>query len=98
MALDEGSASALGGAKDNDELRKRRFEDLPNQNRFFEMKQQRDAQRLEYIRLGVLPDPDKAQDLSAAKSLTGTCMEMCPEFERVEREFQNEGDALEMVS
>lgn len=92
------TSNALGGSKDNDEHRKSRFENLPKQNRFFELKHQRDAQRLEYIRQGILPDPDKAQDLSAAKSLLGTCLEMCPEFEREEREFQNEGDALEMVS
>lgn len=91
-------SNALGGSKDNDDHRKSRFENLPKQNRFFELKHQRDAQRLLYIRQGILPDPDKAQDLSAAKSLLGTCLEMCPEFEREEREFQNEGDTLEMVS
>lgn len=96
-ATSAGRIDGLGGPKDGDEVRKKRFEALPAQNRFFQMKQQRDGARLEYIRQGVLPDPDKAQDLSAAKSLLGTCMEMCPEFEREEREFQNEGDALEMV-
>jgi hypothetical protein len=86
-----------GGSKNADDNRKRRFEDLPKQNRFFEMKNKRDALRLKYIQQGILPDPDKAQDLSAAKSLLGTCMEMCSEYEREEREFQNEGDGLEMV-
>ncbi|UZJ54812.1 hypothetical protein CBS101457_004132 [Exobasidium rhododendri] len=90
------SKNALGGPSDNDETRKRRFEDLPKQNRFFEMKHQRDALRLKYIEQGILPDPDKAQDLSAAKSLLGICMEMCSDYEREEREFQNEGDGLEM--
>ena len=96
-AMSAGRTDGLVGPENGDEVRKRRFEALPAQNRFFQMKQQRDGARLEYIRQGVLPDPDKAQDLSAAKSLLGTCMEMCPEFEREEREFQNEGDALEMV-
>ncbi|PWN87546.1 hypothetical protein FA10DRAFT_269500 [Acaromyces ingoldii] len=88
--------NALGGSAKDDEERKKRFENLPSQNRFFELKSSRDALRARYIREGLLPDPDKPQDLSAAQSLRGTCQDMCPDFEREEREFQNEGDALEM--
>lgn len=90
--------NALGGKRQDGEERKKRFEDLPKQNRFFEMRTQRDALRSKYIDEGLLPDPDKPLDLSAAKTFKGTCMQMCPEFEREEREFQNEGDILEMVS
>lgn len=92
------STNALGGSKEVDEDRRKRFENLPKQNRFFEMRAERESLRTRYIASGVLPDPDKPQDLAAAKTFTGACTEMCPEFEREEREFQNEGDPLEMVS
>lgn len=88
--------NALGGNSKSDQDRKNRFENLPKQNRFFEMRTQRETLRAKYIRQGILPDPEKPTDLTEAKALTGTCMEMCPEFEREEREFQNEGDTLEM--
>ncbi|MCO5583323.1 hypothetical protein L7F22_037233 [Adiantum nelumboides] len=93
---DDGQLNALGGNKESDQDRKHRFENLPKQNRFFEMRSQRETLRAKYIREGILPDPEKPTDLTEAKTLTGTCMEMCPDFEREEREFQNEGDTLEM--
>ncbi len=44
----------------------------------------------------MLPDPDKPTDLALAVKLVGTCQDMCPEFEREEREFQKELDPLEL--
>lgn len=35
--------------------------------------------------------------LAEAVSLKGSCMDMCPAFEREEREYQNNVDPLEMV-
>lgn len=93
---EEVQLNALGGSKESEQDRKNRFENLPKQNRFFEMRAQREIVRAKYIREGILPDPEKPTDLTEAKTLTGTCMEMCPDFEREEREFQNEGDTLEM--
>lgn len=85
------------GAEDEDELRKKRFEDAPKVgNRFLEMKGGREALRNAYIKSGVLPDPDKPTDLALAVKLVGTCQDMCPEFEREEREFQKELDPLEV--
>lgn len=82
---------------DEDELRKKRFEDAPKVgNRFLEMKGGREALRNAYIKSGVLPDPDKPTDLALAVKLVGTCQDMCPEFEREEREFQKELDPLEL--
>ncbi|KAE8270401.1 hypothetical protein A4X09_0g1932 [Tilletia walkeri] len=66
------------------------------ENRFFEMKAERDELRKRYIREGILPDPLKPQQLSEAAELRGTCMRMCPEFECHEREFQKELDRLEL--
>ncbi|CAD6928435.1 unnamed protein product [Tilletia controversa] len=66
------------------------------ENRFFEMKAERDELRKRYIREGILPDPLKPQQLSEAAELRGTCVLMCPEFECHEREFQKELDKLEL--
>ncbi|GAC93796.1 hypothetical protein PHSY_001361 [Pseudozyma hubeiensis SY62] len=91
------SGTGMNGTEDEDELRKKRFEDAPKVgNRFLEMKGGREALRNAYIKSGVLPDPDKPTDLALAVKLVGTCQDMCPEFEREEREFQKELDPLEM--
>ncbi|KAJ1573899.1 hypothetical protein NDA12_000117 [Ustilago hordei] len=91
------ASDATKGMEDEDELRKKRFEDAPKQgNRFLEMKGGREALRNAYIKSGVLPDPDKPTDLALAVKLVGTCQDMCPEFEREEREFQKELDPLEV--
>ena len=61
------------GAEDEDELRKKRFEEAPKVgNRFLEMKGGREALRNAYIKSGVLPDPDKPTDLALAVKLVGT--------------------------
>lgn len=92
-------ASATSEAVDTDggeDSRKKRFARPAGSNRFLEMKAQRPLLRQKYIDQGILPDPEKPQQLSAATRFTGSCMEMCPEFEREEREFQGEGDELEV--
>ncbi|KAK0530523.1 actin cytoskeleton and mitosis protein [Tilletia horrida] len=68
----------------------------PEENRFMEMKNERDELRKKYIREGILPDPLKPQQLSEAVKLKGTCMRMCSEFECHEREFQKELDRWEL--
>lgn len=93
-----GSSSPIsysGEAKD-DEDRRKRFQATSHENRFLEMKAQRSGLRGKYIASGVIPDPEKPQQLSDATKLRGTCMEMCPAFEREERQFQGEGDELEV--
>ena len=54
--------------------------------RLAELKTMRAQQRADYIAAGVLPDPDRPGALSEAAQLRGTCMDMCPEYERLERE------------
>lgn len=91
------ASDAAKASEDEDELRKKRFEDAPKQgNRFLDLKGGREALRNAYIKSGVLPDPDKPTDLALAVKLVGTCQDMCPEFEREEREFQKELDPLEV--
>lgn len=64
--------------------------------RLAELKTMRAQQRADYIAAGVLPDPDRPGALSEAAQLRGTCMDMCPEYERLEREAQKELDRLEV--
>ncbi|KAI5476293.1 nuclear export factor [Pseudohyphozyma bogoriensis] len=83
---------ALG---EDSESRKKRFESSMSNNRFMEMKPLREQQRQQAIKDGILPDPTKPRRLDEAMDFVGTCDEMCPEFEREEREYQNNVDLLE---
>jgi len=61
------------------------------------LKPLREEQRLKAIKQGLIPDPSKPMRLDQATDFEGTCEEMCPEWEREEREYQNNVDPLERV-
>ena len=63
-----------------------------------QLKQKREAERIKAIRDGFLADPEKKTSLDKAITPVGTCTEMCPEFERVERIVQNMVDKAEKVA
>ncbi|KAJ9633901.1 actin cytoskeleton and mitosis protein [Knufia peltigerae] len=65
--------------------------------RFQELKTKRETERAKAIRDGFLADPEKKTSLDKAITPVGTCTEMCPEFERVERTVQNMVDKAEKV-
>ena len=52
------------------------------------MKDQRESKRLNYIKEGKMSDPNVQVSLSDAIQFVGECEDMCPEFERHEREYQ----------
>jgi hypothetical protein len=54
-------------------------------------------ERTKAIKDGFLADPEKKTTLDQAITPVGTCTEMCPEFERVERMVQNMVDKSEKV-
>ncbi|WFD19230.1 actin cytoskeleton and mitosis protein [Malassezia caprae] len=83
-----------GGVRDERRERFRPREDAAA-SRLAELKVQYAQKREEYIASGVLPDPSKPGLLEDATKLVGTCPDMCPEYERVEREVQKELDRLE---
>lgn len=62
-----------------------------------QLKPLREEQRLKAIKQGLIPDPSKPMRLDQATDFEGTCEEMCPEWEREEREYQNNVDPLERV-
>lgn len=63
-----------------------------------QLKPLREEQRAKAIKQGLIPDPSKPMRLDQATDFEGTCEEMCPEWEREEREYQNNVDPLERVS
>ncbi|KAJ9494718.1 actin cytoskeleton and mitosis protein [Exophiala xenobiotica] len=65
--------------------------------RYQELKTKREDERAKAIRDGFLADPEKKTSLDKAITPVGTCTEMCPEFERVERIVQNMVDKAEKI-
>lgn len=63
-----------------------------------QLKKNRERERKDAIKNGFLADPDKPTSLANAITTVGTCQDMCPEFERVERIVQLMVDGSERVS
>ncbi|KAJ3217920.1 hypothetical protein HDU67_007071 [Dinochytrium kinnereticum] len=59
------------------------------ENRYMEMKDRREDLKQSYIAAGKMQDPEKKVHLDDAIDFVGECLDMCPEFERHEREYQN---------
>ncbi|KAL2374734.1 hypothetical protein RJ035_007304 [Blastomyces gilchristii] len=66
-------------------------------SRYEQLKLDRARQRTEAIKTGQMADPNQPMSLTSAITPTGTCTEMCPEFERVERIVQKMVDKSEKV-
>ncbi|KAF9168146.1 hypothetical protein DFQ26_001039 [Actinomortierella ambigua] len=74
-----------------------RFNAVPIGNRYEELKERRVVEREQAIRSGAIPDPDKPRRLEDAIQFVGTCLDMCPEFERHEREYQQSLERFEKI-
>jgi hypothetical protein len=62
-----------------------------HQNQYLAMKAKRDTLRDMYIQQGKMADPSAKYKLGQAPQFKAECLDMCPEFERHEREFQTGG-------
>jgi nuclear mRNA export protein SAC3 len=62
-----------------------------------QLKVKRDVERTNAIAKGLIDDPNKPRSLSEAIHFQGTCLDMCPEFEMHQREFQNNVEKFEIV-
>jgi hypothetical protein len=62
-----------------------------------QLKGRRPDERREAIKRGQILDPEKRVKLEDAVDFVGSCMDMCPEFEREQREYQRSVDPLEVV-
>ncbi|KAI8819618.1 SAC3/GANP/Nin1/mts3/eIF-3 p25 family-domain-containing protein, partial [Fimicolochytrium jonesii] len=65
-----------------------RFNVQPENNRYYQLKEQRPALMAKYIAEGKMDDPARKYRLEDARDFVGECPDMCPEYERHEREFQ----------
>jgi hypothetical protein len=63
-----------------------------------QLEQLRIQERKQAIAQGLIADPDKPTSLENAIEFVGTCTEMCPLFEREEREYKKNVHPLEQVS
>ncbi|KAI9031515.1 SAC3/GANP/Nin1/mts3/eIF-3 p25 family-domain-containing protein [Phycomyces nitens] len=61
-----------------------------------ELKHNRILERKQAIEDNLIADPNIPRRLEDAIEFRGTCQTMCPEFELVEREYQNGLDSIEM--
>ncbi|BFZ53866.1 actin cytoskeleton and mitosis protein [Savitreella phatthalungensis] len=72
------------------------FDNRLTGNRYEELKLIREQERLDAIRGGLIDDPDNKRPLSEARTFVGTCQDMCPLFEREQREYQNDVNRFEV--
>lgn len=84
------------GAGDDERIARFRARHDDTTARLAELKALYAQKRAEYIARGVLPDPARPGLLEDATKLVGACEDMCPEYERLEREVQKELDRLEV--
>ncbi|KAJ3301418.1 hypothetical protein HDV03_000864 [Kappamyces sp. JEL0829] len=61
------------------------------------MKAQRPLLAQQYIKEGKMPDPNHSYSLNDAVTFVAECQDMCPEFEREEREFTNFLEPFEKI-
>lgn len=64
--------------------------DGPEGNQYNELTLLREQERADAIRRGLIDDPSKPKALEDAQIFIGTCQDMCPMYEREQREFQND--------
>lgn len=62
-----------------------------------QLKIARQKERRDLIAKGLIDDPDNRSTLANAVKFVGTCMDMCPLFERAERAAQFNVDKWELV-
>ncbi|WFD41596.1 actin cytoskeleton and mitosis protein [Malassezia psittaci] len=88
----------MNAVHDGGEERMLRFQKRSDDttSRLEELKVLYAKKREAYIASGLLPDPSRPGALEDATKLVGVCEEMCPEYERLEREVQKELDRLEV--
>lgn len=66
-------------------------------NQYEQLKLLREGERAQAIAAGLIDDPAKPKALDQALTFVGTCEDMCPMFEREQREYQNNVERWELV-
>ncbi|KAG1893364.1 SAC3/GANP/Nin1/mts3/eIF-3 p25 family-domain-containing protein [Suillus fuscotomentosus] len=91
-AASEGDNSEMEDATDVDvdEVEHQEPDTLEERERFWkELVKAREVERKTAIAEGKMDDPNVAKRLEDAITMVGTCMDMCPTFERYRREREN---------
>ncbi|KAF8948070.1 hypothetical protein BGZ47_006615 [Haplosporangium gracile] len=95
---DNSASRQISGSTEDADSRLNRFStNTLSAKEFEKLKDKREQERQDAIRAGLIPDPDKPRRLEDAITFVGTCMDMCPEFERHEREFQINVEKFEKI-
>lgn len=77
-------------ATDVDEVEHQEPDTLEERERFWkELVKAREVERKTAIAEGKMDDPNVPKRLEDAITMVGTCMDMCPRFERYRREREN---------
>ena len=67
------------------------------QGLYEDMQKLREIERSKMEELGLVDAENSAKDLTEAISFQGSCLDMCPVFERVRRQLENNVKALERI-
>ena len=67
------------------------------QGLYEDMQKLREIERTKMEELGLVDAENVAKDLTEAISFSGSCLDMCPVFERVRRQLENNVKALEKI-
>ncbi|KAG2155297.1 SAC3/GANP/Nin1/mts3/eIF-3 p25 family-domain-containing protein [Suillus bovinus] len=89
-AASEGDNSEMEDVTDVDEVEQQEPDTLEERERFWkELVKTREVERKTAIAEGKMDDPNVPKRLEDAITMVGTCMDMCPRFERYRREREN---------
>ncbi|KAJ1975441.1 actin cytoskeleton and mitosis protein, partial [Dimargaris xerosporica] len=77
--------------------REQRFQQSATQDQYAALQIRRTQEREFCVRAGLIPGANDKLVLREASNLVGTCQDMCPLYERVERQHQNNIDKYEMI-
>jgi len=87
-----------GSGTDDTASRQTRFDDVGDISALYNQERdEREKERARLIRAGVIDDPEVKKTLEEAITFVGTCTEMCPRFECIQRQHQRMVDRLELT-
>ncbi|KAJ3275373.1 hypothetical protein HDV01_000665 [Terramyces sp. JEL0728] len=89
-------ANEMMNSQDNKD-RLERFAAQPLENKYLQMKSEREQLKMKYIKEGKMADPDAFYQIDNAVRFVAECLDMCPEYEREEREFTNFLEVFEKI-
>ena len=97
-AIDIAPLSNNSGTDDT-ASRQTRFADAGDVSAIYHQERdEREKERARLIKAGVIDDPEVKKSLEQAITFVGTCTEMCPRFECIQRQHQRMVDRLELTN